>query len=113
MALSYPERLQALLNNQVALWDVLQHCERQGSLDSAIRHESPNDFHQFLSQHPGLRLIAFNGRKAEQSFQRLVLPTLGDKYRGDLLGLPSTSPANAALRAEERRLQWRTIRRFL
>lgn len=111
--LPYSKRLQALQRSKVALWDVLQHCERQGSLDSAIRNESPNDFHRFLSQHPGLRLIAFNGRKAEQSFQRLVLPSLPSELQCELKCLPSTSPANAAQSASSRLQQWKLIMHFL
>ncbi|MEN3159002.1 DNA-deoxyinosine glycosylase [Alkalimonas sp. NCh-2] len=109
VALSYPERLQALLNNQVALWDVLQHCERQGSLDSAIRHESPNDFAGFFQQHRQLQLIAFNGKKAEASFRKLVLPTTALPKACSLLALPSSSPANAGMSRSVRLQAWRQL----
>ncbi|MCH8538073.1 MAG: DNA-deoxyinosine glycosylase [Alkalimonas sp.] len=111
--LAYPARLSALQQHKIALWDVLQHCERQGSLDSAIRNETPNDFDRFLQQHTKLRLIAFNGRKAEQSFRRLVLPKLAANWHCQLLSLPSTSPANAAQSAEQRRQKWQQIMNFL
>lgn len=111
--LAYSDRLTALLQHKIALWDVLQHCERQGSLDSAIRNETPNDFPRFFEQHPQLRLIAFNGRKAEQSFQRLVLPILPSDFSCELVCLPSTSPANAAQSAASRAQQWQSIINFL
>lgn len=113
MELSYPARLAALQQHKIALWDVLQHCERQGSLDSAIRNETPNDYNVFLQQHPKIRLIAFNGRKAEQSFRRLVLPSLPRDLPCELLCLPSTSPANAALSVEKRYQEWQKIMTYL
>lgn len=107
---SYPARLAALQQHRIALWDVLQHCERQGSLDSAIRNETPNDFNLFLQQHPKIRLIAFNGRKAERSFRRLVLPSLPCDLPCELLCLPSTSPANASMSPASRLEIWSQLR---
>ncbi|MBQ0066641.1 MAG: DNA-deoxyinosine glycosylase, partial [Phascolarctobacterium sp.] len=34
--LTYAKKKQLLLQNQIALWDTLAHCERNGSLDSNI-----------------------------------------------------------------------------
>lgn len=39
----YEERKALLLRSNVALWDVLAFCRREGSLDSAIRDEEYND----------------------------------------------------------------------
>lgn len=107
--LPYPERLQALRCSKVALWDVLQHCERKGSLDSAIRNETPNDFAGFFHRHPQLVLIAFNGRKAEASFRKLVLPKVELPLGCRLLGLPSSSPANAGISRQARLHQWQQL----
>ena len=104
--LPYSERLQALQRSRVALWDVLQHCERKGSLDSAIRNEIPNDFAGFFQHHPQLQLIAFNGKKAEASFCKLVLPNVMLPKGCSLLGLPSSSPANAGISRQARWQAW-------
>ena len=79
----------------IALWDVIAHCRREGSLDSAIRDEVVNDFGRFLGEHSRIGTVLFNGAKAETSFVRHVLPTLA---RSGLTcrRLPSTSPANAS-----------------
>ena len=106
--LPYPERCRRLAQAGIALWDVLSCCERPGSLDSAIRDDTAaaNDLAGFLSTHPGVRRILFNGAKAESSFARLVLPGPG---RPDLeyRRLPSTSPANASQRAADKLTAWR------
>lgn len=92
---TYEDRLVLLLKNDIALWDVLQHCERDGSLDSSIRHEVPNDFETFLEKHPSITHIFFNGQKARNSFKKWVQPRLRvDRY--SFYTLPSTSPANAS-----------------
>lgn len=107
--LPYAERCQRLVEAGIALWDVLAECEREGSLDSAIRDHTAraNDFASFLAAHPRIGTVLFNGGKAEASFRKLVLPTLG---RPDLAyrRLPSTSPANASQRTADKLAAWRT-----
>jgi hypoxanthine-DNA glycosylase len=107
-SLPYPQRLQRLTSAGIALWDVLDTCERPGSLDSAIRDHSAqaNDFNAFLSSHRRIRTVLFNGAKAEGSFQRLVLPTLG-AFDLDYYRLPSTSPANASQNHAFKLAAWR------
>ncbi|SNY59770.1 G/U mismatch-specific uracil-DNA glycosylase [Arsukibacterium tuosuense] len=107
--LSYPGRLQALMAKQVALWDVIGYCQRQGSLDSAISAEQPNDFTRFMQQHNKITAIAFNGGKAWQSFRRQVI---GKQHLPDglqLLQLPSTSPAHASLRFADKLQHWQKL----
>ena len=36
--IDYDERLARLLAHQIGLWDTVAACEREGSLDAAIRH---------------------------------------------------------------------------
>lgn len=43
----YADKKQMLLDNRIALWDVLGYCEREGSLDSDITCEQPNDLAGF------------------------------------------------------------------
>ena len=74
---SYAQRTAYLTAAGVALWDVLQSCERSGSLDSAIRRETQrvNDFSAFFAAHPKMRAVYFNGAHAAQVFARVVLLT--------------------------------------
>lgn len=112
-SLPYDQRVKALYSAGVALWDVIASCQRQGSLDSAIRNEQLNDFDSFFARQPDLRLIAFNGTKAWHSFKRNVLPLGILPADIELLCLPSTSPAHASLSIEEKWLQWQKLSAFL
>lgn len=109
--LPYPDRLTKLTDANLALWDVLQSCEREGSLDVAIdRHSAvPNDFSSFLSDHPHIGRIYFNGAMAESSFRRHVLKTLPLDRPLILQRLPSTSPANAGYSYAARLDAWQQI----
>jgi hypoxanthine-DNA glycosylase len=61
----YGFRKSFLLKHNIALWDVLKSCEREGSSDSGIRNPVPNDFAALYSKFPGIKHICFNGRPAE------------------------------------------------
>lgn len=92
----YAERVAALTQSGVAVWDVLQSCVRPGSLDSAIQAGTriPNDFAAFFAEHAGITRVGFNGAEAQNSFNQHVLPGL-DFQGVQYVRLPSTSPAHA------------------
>lgn len=100
----YEQRLDVMVARGIALWDVCAAAERPGSLDSAIRLPVPNDFDGFLAGHPRLERICFNGQTAAKLFLRLVRPGLRRPLAG--LVLPSTSPAHATMRFEEKLRRW-------
>lgn len=115
-AASYAERAQQLKDKHVAVWDVMQACERRGSLDSAIIDSSisENDFVAFYRAHPNIRRVFFNGAKAEQEYRKRVLPNLSNDEDGrEYARLPSTSPAMASLSFDEKRLAWSSIKASL
>ena len=107
----YGERVHALTRAGFAVWDVLRSCVRSGSLDSAIQAgtQVPNDFASFFAEHPGIRVVCFNGAKAATLFARHVTPTLPSTLELELLQLPSTSPANAGVSRAEKLRAWRAI----
>ena len=111
-SLSYEQRCRALVDRQIALWDVLKTCIRSSSLDADIDESSivPNDFETFLSAHPGIRRIYFNGAKAQASYLRYVQPHLPPHLAAiEKCRLPSTSPANAAMPLAVKLEQWQLI----
>jgi double-stranded uracil-DNA glycosylase len=109
--LSYPERVNLLLKNQIALWDVLKSCQRSSSLDADIIQASQvvNDFAGLLLTYTRIEHIFFNGSAAEQTFRRHVLTQMKTKNL-KLYRLPSTSPALASLTFEEKLNKWEIIR---
>jgi hypoxanthine-DNA glycosylase len=109
-ALQYPERLVRLRAHGVAVWDVLAAGEREGSLDSAIVPASivVNDFSAFFERHRQLRLVCFNGNTAAGLYARKVMPGLAPQWAAmERRALPSTSPAYASLRFEQKLARWR------
>jgi hypoxanthine-DNA glycosylase len=110
--LDYDERMRRLVARRVALWDVCAAAERPGSLDSAIVPASiaVNDFAAFFSAHPQLRLIGFNGATAARLFERQVLGRVATIPAAlQLLRLPSTSPAHAAMPYAAKLAAWRSL----
>ena len=100
---SYQIRSDWLLARGVGLWDVYASCEREGSLDSQIRHAQVNDLSALRQRCPQLAAIAHNGGesfKHARHTQALGLPV----YK-----LPSTSPANASWRFERKLAAWREV----
>jgi len=103
VTLAYAQRLQRLLVHRIGLWDVLAVCEREGSLDAAIRNPQANDFARLKHACPSLFRICFNGKtsgKFEPVFAQAGF---------DTLVLPSSSPANAQLSFEQKLTIWRGI----
>jgi len=87
--LEYEQRLARLAARRIALWDVVGEARRSGSLDGAIREATTNQLLDYVTTHPRLRAIAFNGQTAA----RLGRAALGDVDNLLLIDLPSSSPA--------------------
>lgn len=99
--LDYPARIALVEAAGIAIWDVFAECERDGSLDAAIRHALPNDLAALKKPAPALRRICFNGRMAARRVREVE--ALGYEARV----LPSTSPAHAGLAFAAKLQCWR------
>ena len=99
----YPERLQNLLDRGIGLWDVIDHCRRTGSLDSAIRDSRANDFAKLLNDWPQLYRVCFNGKTSGK-----FAPDFAAAGYETLI-LPSSSPANAQSSFAQKEAIWRGI----
>lgn len=105
VSLPYAARLPRLLAHGFGLWDVLSACERQGSLDSAIRQPAANDFARLRELCPLLEVVGFNG----QTSGKFAPQFAAQRYRAVIL--PSTSPAHASLSFEQKLSAWRALLR--
>ncbi|RDW19983.1 DNA-deoxyinosine glycosylase [Oceanobacillus chungangensis] len=74
----------------LALWDSIGSCYRQGSLDTNIVDEEPNDILAILEEYPSIRLIACNGTKSYTTFKKNFNLTAYPDV--NVIKLPSTSP---------------------
>jgi hypoxanthine-DNA glycosylase len=101
--LAYDERLPQLLARGFGLWDVLGACERQGSLDSAIRNPAANDLARLHELCPELKMVGFNG----QTSGKFAPGFAAAGYRTRVL--PSTSPAHASLSFAEKLAIWKGL----
>ncbi len=103
VGVAYDDRLAVVRARGLGIWDVYGACEREGSLDSAIRNAELNDFAWLQQQCPQLQAIAHNGGESfrhARHTQALGLP---------VHKLPSTSPANASWSFERKLGVWRDV----
>lgn len=100
------EKKHFLLENHIAIWDVIASCDIAGSSDSSITNVMANDIERLLTETP-IRAVFLNGAKAYELFMKYC-PC---KDKAEICKLPSTSPANAAWSLERLIEEWKKIRR--
>ncbi|WP_286587682.1 DNA-deoxyinosine glycosylase [Sphingobacterium sp. N143] len=101
----YTDKVSLLHRNGIGLWDVCAEASRPGSMDLAIKDESPNRITELLEEYPSITKVIFNGQKAHNLYLKHFMKKKGVRY----LCLPSTSPANAKTNLENLIEQWRII----
>ncbi len=102
---SIEEKRTFLLQNHIALWDVIASCEIVGSSDSSIRNVIPNDLSPIFAA-AQIRQVYVNGGTAAKFYAKYQQPAL----EKSAVRLPSTSPANAAWTLEKLIAAWAVIR---
>jgi double-stranded uracil-DNA glycosylase len=106
--LDYQQRLAALLEAKVGLWDTVASAHRAGSLDAAIRAAEHNALGDLAASLPELRAVGFNG----QTSARIGMPQLAGTDLA-LIALPSSSPANASIPLADKEKLWSALGEFL
>ena len=86
----FEEKIKLLQTNKIGLWDVLENCERKGSLDIHIKNHKENDFETLFKNFPSINKIVFNGKESHKYFLKKFGQIEGITY----YVMPSTSPAN-------------------
>ena len=87
---SIEEKKKLILDNHLALWDVIAECEILGSSDASIKNAKANDLSEIINNSK-IQKIIVNGKTAERLYIKYIEPVTGIKA----VVLPSTSPANA------------------
>ena len=105
----YSKKKELLLNNKIALWDVLDNCQREGSSDTSIHSETPNDFNGFFREHQQIKNILFNGGNAATYYNTYI----GRSNEFNFYTLTSTSPANTWKSFNEKVKEWSVILELL
>lgn len=97
----FEEKVQLLKKNKIGIWDVLENCERKGSLDIHIKNHRANDFQSLFKKYPKIKTIIFNGKESHKYFLKSFGQIKGITYRV----MPSTSPANT-MSFENKLITW-------
>jgi hypoxanthine-DNA glycosylase len=90
VAAIFVDKIDFLQSNRIGLWDVLENCERKGSLDINIKKQTENDFDALFQKFPAITKIVFNGKESHRYF----IKKFGQKEGITYYVMPSTSPAN-------------------
>jgi hypoxanthine-DNA glycosylase len=86
----FEDKINLLQSNKIGLWDVLENCERKGSLDIHIKNQKENDFETLFREFTSIKKIIFNGKESHKYFIKKFGQMEGITY----FVMPSTSPAN-------------------
>lgn len=94
------DKTKLILNNKLAIYDVIKSCEIQGSSDSSIKNVEINDIN-YIINNSSIEKIIFNGNKAYELYNKYEK----NKFSNTKV-LPSTSPANARYSFEKLYKMW-------
>ena len=101
---SIEEKKAFLIRNKIALWDVIQSCDIEGSSDSSITNVVPNDLSVIINT-ADIKAIYVNGKTALKYYVKYTESVT----KKPAICLPSTSPANAAWNMEKLLSEWKCI----
>lgn len=102
------EKKSMLINNKIAVWDVVESCEITGSSDSSIKSVTAADL-SIILDNANVEKIYANGDKAFKLYMKYIYPTT----KREITKLPSTSPANAKFSLERLTEEWGQLKNYL
>lgn len=106
--ISIEEKKKFLLDNNIAVWDVIASCEIEGSSDSSIKNVVVNDFNSIIDK-SNIKQIFCNGEKSYDLYRKYCEKSTSMKA----IKLPSTSPANARFSLDKLIAEWKIIDDYL
>lgn len=102
------EKKKLLLEHGIAIWDVIESCDIIGSSDSSIKNVIPADIERVVANSK-IENIYANGGTAKKLYEKYSQKKTGR----EIIGLPSTSPANAAYSLERLLECWQEVKKVL
>ncbi|MBD8930619.1 MAG: DNA-deoxyinosine glycosylase [Ruminococcus sp.] len=102
------EKKNLLLEHGIAIWDVIESCDIIGSSDSSIKNVVPADIERVVANSK-IQNIYANGGTAKKLYEKYSQKKTGR----EIIGLPSTSPANAAYSLERLLECWQEVKKVL
>ena len=90
------EKKKFLIKHKIALWDVLESCEINGSSDASIKNVIPNDIKSIIDK-SNIKYIYTVGKKAYELYNKYCMNETGI----EAVCLYSTSPANCRISLEK------------
>lgn len=102
------EKINLLLNNNIAIWDVLSECNIKGAEDSSIVNPIPNDLNKVINN-SSVKQIFTTGKKAYELYQKYCF----EKTNLKAISLPSTSPANCTYSLDKLVSEYKLITEYL
>ena len=103
------EKKEFLQRHRIALWDMVAGCERETSLDSALKNIKVNDIASLMKKFPNIEAIFFTGRKSQQLYEK----NFNKVIDRPLFYLPSPSPAYRKMGLQEKVKQWGVLKNFI
>ncbi len=104
--LNKEEKINMLLANHIAIWDVVKSCEIEVSSDASIKNVVINDILDLIKDSK-INKILFNGNKSYEIFKKYSKLEDYEKKNINLYILPSTSPANARYSFDKLYKEWK------
>lgn len=93
-----------LLENNIALWDVIKSCDIEGSSDASICNVEVNDICDILKK-TKIDAIYLNGKTTYKYFSKYVKNKINKEIK--ITVLPSTSSANATFTFDRLLYNWK------
>ena len=96
-----------LKKHHIALWDVLESCDIEGSSDSSIKNPMVNDIKSLIAN-TDIKYIFVTGKKALNLYNKYCL----NDVKIEAIYLPSTSGANRQISDEALKREYEIIKKI-
>ncbi len=97
-AIDKNDKINFLKKHKIALWDIVESCERKNSSDANLKNIKVHDLKELKERYKKIKTIAFTGKKALYFYEKyhIELDDINICY------LPSPSPAYAVMGISEK-----------